>query len=119
VQDFKRLRVWQKADQLTVDVYFATRDFPRDERFLLTAQLRSAVLSIQANIAEGTGRATRADTARFLTMATGSAAEVANHLHVAHRLGYLSRDVYRRLNDALEHVRRMLIRLLMRLKSHV
>ena len=117
MQDFRKLRVWQKADQLTFDIYAATRTFPAEERFLLTAQLRSAALSIQSNIAEGFGRGTKADTARFVQMSIGSSAEVVNHLHVAHRLGYLSAEQYQQLAEAIEHIRRMLIRLLLSLKS--
>jgi four helix bundle protein len=116
MQDFRKLRVWQKADDLTFAIYAASKAFPHDERFGLTAQIRSAALSIQSNIAEGFGRGTKADTARFLQMAIGSGAEVANHLHVARRLGYLSAEQYKPLSESTEHVRRMLIRLLLRLK---
>jgi four helix bundle protein len=119
MQDFRKLRVWQRADQLPFEIYTASRTFPSDERFGLTAQLRSAALSIQSNIAEGFGRGTKADTARFLQMAVGSGAEVANHLHVARRLGYLSDEQYQQLCESAEHVRRMLIRLLLRLKPLV
>jgi four helix bundle protein len=117
MQDFRKLRVWQAANQLTVDVYSATRAFPSEERFGLTAQLRSAAVSIQSNIAEGFGRGTRADTCRFLQMATGSAAELANQLCIALNVGYSSRDEFERLDAAATVVRKMLIRLILRLKS--
>jgi four helix bundle protein len=61
MQDFRRLRVWQLADEFTLEVYRVTRTFPSDERFGLVSQLRSAALSIQSNIAEGCGRGTKAD----------------------------------------------------------
>jgi four helix bundle protein len=117
VQDFRTLRVWQLADQFTLEIYKVTRDFPSDERFGLTAQLRSAALSIQSNIAEGFGRGSKADTSRFLQMSIGSTAEVTNHLHVSRNLGYLSDETYQRLDRLVDVIRRMLIRLLFRLRS--
>ena len=119
MQDFRKLRVWQQADQLTLDAYTACQNFPADERFGLTAQIRRAALSIQSNIAEGFGRGTRADTARFLQMAIGSASELASHLHVARNLSYLSAEEYEGLAEKSDHVRRMSIRLLLRLKTQV
>ncbi len=117
MQDFRKLRVWHLADQFTLEVYKTTRDFPSDERFGLTGQLRSAALSIQSNIAEGFGRGSKADTARFLQMSIGSTAEVTSHLHVARNLDYLSGEAYKRLDAAVDVIRRMLIRLLFRLRS--
>ena len=118
MQDFRRLRVWHKANELSIAVYGTTCGFPGDERFGLTSQLRRAVVSIQSNIAEGCGRNTRADTARMFQMAIGSAAEVASHLYLSRDLGYLQPDEYERLVDAVNHTRRMLIRLLFKLRAY-
>jgi len=76
MQDFKDSKVWTKAHQLTVDVYRATRDFPREELFGLTSQLRRAASSVGANISEGSGRRSDAGLARFLHLARGSAVEL-------------------------------------------
>lgn len=74
--DFKTIKAWQKADDLTVEVYEKTRDFPSDERFGLTSQMRRAAVSVGANIAEGSGRGSLADYIRFLFIAQGSLSEL-------------------------------------------
>ena len=119
MHDFRRLRVWHAANALTLAVYEATKSFPPDERFALTSQLRRAAVSIQANIAEGCGRGTRADQARMFQISVGSAAELASHLHLCHALGYLRDDQYQALDDSVRRIRGMVSRLLFRLKTHV
>ncbi len=84
--DFKQLRVWKEAERLTVDVYRLTREFPVEEKYNFTSQLRSAALSIASNIAEGCGRSTQPDFKRFLYQALGSAKEVECQLLLAKRL---------------------------------
>ena len=79
MQNFRNLKVWQKAHMLTLDVYKATKSFPREEMYGLTSQIRRASVSIAANIAEGTCRNGDADFGRFLQMAAGSASEVEYH----------------------------------------
>ncbi len=112
MQDFRKLRVWQHAIDLSVAVYEATRVFPTDERFGLTSQIRRSVNSIGANIAEGTGRDRSADFARFLRYAIGSANEVEHHLLLARRLEYLTIADHQDLKQRLRTVRRMLSGLL-------
>jgi four helix bundle protein len=80
VQDFRELRVWQKAHQLTLTVYRMTSDFPRSEMYGLTSQIRRAASSIGANLAEGCGRTGDAEFARFRSIAMGSASELDYHL---------------------------------------
>ena len=75
MRNFKGLNVWEKAHQFTLDVYRITRDFPDDERFGLTVQLRRAAASIPTNIAEGCGRDGERELARFMSIAAGSASE--------------------------------------------
>ena len=75
MQDFKTLLVWQKAHQLTLAVYPATRTFPSGELYGLTSQIRRACASIPANIAEGCGRGGDMELARFCVIAMGSASE--------------------------------------------
>jgi four helix bundle protein len=100
--------VWSSAHELTLALYKATRSFPSDERFGLTAQIRRATVSIGANIAEGCGRRGRKELARFLIIAAGSASELDYHLIVAVDLGFVERSAYERLASHLAGVRRML-----------
>jgi four helix bundle protein len=103
--------VWRLACDLTTDVYETSSRLPKDERFGLTAQLRRAVVSIGSNIAEGAGRDSRPDFARFLTIAMGSSNEVHHLLATAHDLGYITREKFDDLAERTDHIRRMLIRL--------
>ena len=89
MHDFRRLRVWESARALAVDVNTLTRGFPRADRAVVAGQLRRAALSIPANIAEGCGKSSRSETLRFLQIASGSAAEMESHLVVATDLGYV------------------------------
>ena len=83
MRDFHKLKVWQKAHRLTLAVYSATQKFPVEERYGLKAQLRRATASIPTNIAEGCGRFTDPDRARFISIAAGSATEVEYLLMLA------------------------------------
>ena len=87
---YTELVVWQKAMDLVDWVYAAMKSFPHDERFRLCDQLSRAVVSIPSNIAEGNGRSSRTDYARFLAMARGSLYETMTQLEIARRQGYIS-----------------------------
>jgi len=108
LRNFRELLVWQKAHELSLEVYKATKGFPADERFGLTAQLRRAVTSVASNIAEGCGRGSDKDFARFLSMAAGSASEVEYQILLARDLGYLTGDDYGRLDTHVNEVKRIL-----------
>ncbi|MGE3314885.1 MAG: four helix bundle protein [Planctomycetaceae bacterium] len=108
MKDFRELKVWEKAHQLTLDVYKQTTIFPRDEVYGLTSQLRRSATSIPSNIAEGCGRDGDADLARFLQIALGSTSELEYQLQLAHELGYLKDEPYRQLSDCSIEVKRML-----------
>ena len=108
MQDFRNLKVWQKAHALTLDVYRTTRDFPSDERFGLTSQLRRSCVSIAANLAEGCARGGDIDFARFVNLAAGSASETDYHLLLARDLQYVSENAHNRLFEQITEVKRML-----------
>jgi four helix bundle protein len=112
VQDFKKLSVWEKSHRLTVAIYKVTDKFPQKEMFSLTSQIRRASASISANIAEGCGRGGNAEFTRFLTIAFGSASEVEYHLLLAKDLDYLPIDDYKKLDDQVVQVKRMLTSLI-------
>ncbi len=117
MQDFHDLKVWEKAHQLTLDVYKATRDFPREEQFGLTSQLRRAASSIPANIAEGCGRNTGPELRRFLEIAMGSASEVEYHILLARDLSMLPLASHQQLNEQTCEVKRMLAAFIVKLKT--
>ena len=117
MQDFRKLKVWQKSHELTLSVYGATAGFPKDEAYGLTSQIRRSCASIPANIAEGCGRGGSAEFARFLHIAMGSASELENHILQAHDLNYLSEPSYQQLSSELTQIKRMLTSLAQRVKT--
>jgi len=117
MRDFRELKVWQKAHQLTLSVYKATRGFPKDEMYGLTSQMRRASTSIAANIAEGSGRGTDPEMVRFLHIAMGSAAELEYLLLLARDLAYLSGMTYDHLTNEVTQVKRMLTVFIQKLKA--
>jgi four helix bundle protein len=100
-----------------IAVYRATRGYPRDELYGLTLQTRRAAVSVPANIAEGCGRATTADFARFLDLAAGSANELEYHLLLACELRFLPANEYDSLAAGIREVRQMLASLTRRLRE--
>jgi four helix bundle protein len=108
MQDFRKLKVWQKAHALTLAVYGATRRFPKDEQYGLTSQSRRSAASVPANIAEGCGRSAPGDFARFLEIAAGSASELEYHLLLARDLRVLPSGLYDALAPAVCEVKQML-----------
>jgi four helix bundle protein len=108
MQDFRNLKVWQKAHALTLAVYRHTRGFPSDEKFGVTSQLRRACASIAANLAEGCARGGDTDFARFVNVAAASASETDYHLLLARDLEYLDESAYQSLFEQVGEVKRML-----------
>ncbi|PYS22373.1 MAG: diversity-generating retroelement protein bAvd family protein [Acidobacteria bacterium] len=108
MQGFRRLHVWEKAHDLTLEVYQATVRFPKEEIYALSSQTKRAASSIGANIAEGCGRGSDADFARFLLIAMGSASELEYHLLLARDLKFLPEEDYQRLDALATEVKRML-----------
>src|SRR5438445_4516389 len=92
MQDFRALKVWQKAHQLTLAIYQSTRAFPRTEQYGLTSQLRRACSSVAANLAEGCGRRGDGEFRRFCSIAMGSASEVEYHLLLAKDLELITAE---------------------------
>lgn len=118
MKDFRDLRLWRKAHDMTLRVYQVSRDFPKEEVYGLTSQLRRASVSVSANLAEGCGRGSNLDFARFLQMAMGSASETEYHLLLSHDLGYLDVENYKELNGVVQEIKRMLASLIAKLRSN-
>lgn len=90
MKNFKKLHIWSKAMDLTIDIYNQTKPFPKEERFELTNQIRRSSVSIPSNISEGCGRRTIPDQAHFMDIAIGSSFELETQILLAKKLGYLS-----------------------------
>jgi four helix bundle protein len=117
LKDFRKQKVWQKAHDLALKVYRVTEAFPKTELFGLTSQIRRAGVSIPANIAEGCGRDTDADFARFLQIAMGSASELEYHLLLAHDLGFFQKAAYEEISNKTTEVKQMLTSFIKKLKA--
>lgn len=108
IRSHSGLIVWQKAMDLVVGVYRATESFPKAETYGLTSQIRRAVTSIPANIAEGQGRRLPKEFINFLGNARGSLLELETHLESAQRLNFLNSDTHHELLAQVDEVGRML-----------
>ena len=108
MRTFRELKVWEKSHRLVLEIYACTRQFPSDEKFGLTAQLRRAAVSIAANLAEGARRPTQSDFARHVGIARGSASEVDYLIVLAAELGYVDANVGTSLQAKLDEILRML-----------
>ncbi len=117
MQDYRKLKVWERSHQFTLEVYRATALFPKTELYGLTSQIRRACGSIPANIAEGCGRNGIAELTHFLHIAMGSANELDYHLLLARDLEFLAHPTYEKLENELTEVRRMLNALIQKIKS--
>lgn len=113
----KRLDVWNKSIDLTVDIYKLSETFPRTEVYGLTGQMRRAAVSIASNIAEGAGRQTKKEFVNFLHMAQGSLSELDTQLVIASKLGYFAEEVYVKIDRSLETISKMLTGLIKSLKQ--
>jgi len=112
---YKDLIVWQKSVDFVVEIYSIIKGFPDFERFALCQQLRRAVVSIPANIAEGYCRNHKKEYQQFLGIAYGSLAEVETFLEIARRLGYISELEYNKLDSDKEEIRKILVTLIRKL----
>ncbi len=117
MRDFRSLKVWEKAHQLTLAVYKATRAFPSEERYGLTRQLRRSAASVPTNLAEGCGRDSERELHRFMSIAAGSASEAEYQLLLARDLGYLPTDAYQGLHSSVTEAKRMLAGFMKKLRA--
>ncbi|MCK4251104.1 four helix bundle protein [candidate division WOR-3 bacterium] len=99
LKGYKKLIVWRKADELAFEVYIATKNFPKDEIYGITSQLRRAALSVPTNIVEGYGRQGRRELRQFVNIALGSLAETEYLLDFSLKLGYLTKTKHNKLQS--------------------
>lgn len=116
VRNYRELIVWQKAMDLVELVYPATRQFPKEELYGLTSQVRRSAVSIPSNIAEGQARKSTAEFLNFLSIANGSRAEMETQILLAQRLKYVTNDTAQQILNLSEEVNRLLNGLMNSLK---
>ena len=108
LKNYKDLKVWQRSYQLCLEVYKITKEFPDEEKYGLTSQLRRAAVSVPSNISEGYGRKTTPEYIQFLYIAYGSICEMETQILLSGDLGYISTGKLAMLNEGIQEVERML-----------
>ncbi len=117
MRDFKDLIVWQKSHKLSVAIFKITLNFPKEETYGMMSQIRRACFSIAANIAEGCGRDTNLEFARFLRISYGSANELEYYLLLSHDVGIITTADYNKLLLELVEIKKMLTTFIQKLKK--
>ena len=117
LKNYKELKVWQKAYQLCLALYKMTKDFPTEEKYGLSSQMRRAAISIPSNIAEGYGRKTIPDYVKCLYIAYGSTCELETQTLLSGDLKYLNEDDQNSLLERIKEVERMLMALIKALET--
>ncbi|MDJ1174362.1 four helix bundle protein [Roseofilum capinflatum] len=115
IKDFKDLMIWQKGMDIAEKCYYLTQNFPREERYVMVDQIRRAAASIPANIAEGYGRRSRGDYARFLNIAQGSINELQTHLILSERVDLCTNKDIETILSLLQEETRMIAALIKKL----
>ncbi|KFF16129.1 four helix bundle protein [Flavobacterium hydatis] len=117
MSNFKKLLIWQKSMSLITKIYISTNNFPKEEVFGLTSQIRRSSISIPSNIAEGYGRESNKDFLRFLNISIGSLFEMQTQLEIAKNISYLNEDEFNNLYEDSREVERMLVSFINKLKE--
>ncbi|QNA44595.1 four helix bundle protein [Lacibacter sediminis] len=117
MQNYKDLKVWDKAHGFTLRIYEVTKTFPKEEIYSLTNQVRRAAASIPANIAEGCGKNSKLDFANFLNIALGSSNESEYYLLLSRDLKYLKEEDYSELLKTINKIKAMLIALITKVRG--
>jgi len=107
MHNLKELKIWNKAIDLTVDVYKATAPFPSDERFGLISQSRRSAVSIPSNIAEGAGRNSNKEFSNFLGISNGSSYELQTQLVISNRLSLMDDNTLNNLLTQIDELQKM------------
>jgi four helix bundle protein len=115
--NFRNLLIWQKSMSLITKIYYSTNNFPKEEIFGLTSQIRGSSISIPSNIAEGYGRQSDKDFLRFLNISIGSLFEMQTQLEIAKNITYLNEEEFNNLYEDSREVERMLVSFINKLKN--
>ncbi|HEY9865710.1 MAG TPA: four helix bundle protein [Candidatus Obscuribacterales bacterium] len=117
VKDYKDLIIWQKGIDIAEKCYYLTKNYPKDEMYGMTQQIRRCAVSIPANIAEGYGRRYTREYVRFLTIAQGSVNELETHLILSVKVGLCNSDDLKDIITLLKEESRMIIALIKKLEN--
>ncbi|MEO9884741.1 MAG: four helix bundle protein [Balneola sp.] len=112
MHNYKKLDVWNKAVDFATQIYSVTKNFPKDELYGLTSQLRRASVSISSNISEGAGRNSDKEFRQFLNISFGSCSEIETQLIISYKLGYLSEDYFASLTEEVISIQKILYKLI-------
>jgi four helix bundle protein len=107
MNNYKELKVWQKSVDLAVEVYEITGQFPKEEIYGLTSQIRRSVVSIASNIAEGAGRNTKKDFNRFLGISYGSSCELETQLIIAYKINLIDNFALESIQGKVDEIQKM------------
>ena len=118
IKSYRDLIVWKKSVELVQDVYILSSSFSSNERFGLTSQMRRSAVSVPSNIAEGWGRKRTGNYVQFLSVASGSLAELTTQLEISHRLGFMDKDQFDVLENKMNEIGKMLFVLIQKLEKH-
>jgi len=119
ILDFRKLEVWQKGIDLSLEIYKITRDFPKEEMYGLSDQLRRAAVSVPSNIAEGNARTSTKDYINFLNISIGSLLEIITQIEISFRLGYIKENDYEKVLSETEEINKMLSTIKRKLKTRM
>ena len=117
MQNYQDLKVWQKSHQFVLSVYQLTNDFPKNEIFGLTSQMRRATVSIPANLAEGCGKNSTLDIGNYFQISLGSLHETEYYLLLSKDLHYISIEIFEKRNSEIREIKAMLISLIKRVRN--
>jgi four helix bundle protein len=108
MNNYKELKVWQKAVDLTVSIYELTKLFPTVEMYGIVNQMRRAAVSIPSNLAEGAGRGSNKDFCHFLDISLGSSFELETHLIISEKIGFISNDQLTQQINQINEIEKMI-----------
>ncbi len=117
MSNFRNLQIWQKSMTLTTNIYVATKNFPKEEIFALTSQIRRSSISVPSNIAEGFGRDSNKEYVRFLNISIASLFELQTQLEIGKNIEYLTEVEFNKIYEDTRELERMLVSFIKKIKE--
>ena len=118
MSNFRNLLIWQKSMVLVTKIYTVTNNFPKEEVFGLTSQIKRSAISIPSNIAEGLGRESSKELLRFLKISIGSLFELQTQLEIAKNIIYLDEETFKNLYEDTRELERMIVSFTNKIKNN-